>query len=184
MGQNGREDDVDIRSKRTSSLPCHESIVQSVNSKAKAVENCRSTSGADLETNKTVFRTITSVNQLSLYGAAAEICEEYESFHDITVKPIVGGQSSSSFVPSVTKTDVPLENDDRAHRDLLLQKYGERIEKLSQRDKLSKICMDAGFLNVVEIGQYFMRKDTAEFSQFTDAVTCREYTLAKRRRNI
>ena len=29
--------------------------------------------------------------------------------------------------------------------------------------------MDAGFLNVVEIGQYFMTKDTAE-------VACREYT--------
>ena len=28
--------------------------------------------------------------------------------------------------------------------------------------------MDAGFLNVVEIGQYFMTKDTADFSQFTD----------------
>ena len=39
--------------------------------------------------------------------------------------------------------------------------------------------MDAGFLNVVEIGQYFMTKDTAEFSQFTDAVACREYTLPR-----
>ena len=39
--------------------------------------------------------------------------------------------------------------------------------------------MDARFLNVVEIGQYFMTKDTAEFSQFTDAVTCREYTLPR-----
>ena len=29
----------------------------------------------------TVFRTITSANQLSLYGAVAEICEEYESYH-------------------------------------------------------------------------------------------------------
>ena len=38
--------------------------------------------------------------------------------------------------------------------------------------------MDAGFLNVVEIGQNFMRKDTAEFSQFR-AVTCREYTLCQ-----
>ena len=38
--------------------------------------------------------------------------------------------------------------------------------------------MDLGFLNVVEIGQYFMTKDAAEFSQFTDAVACREYTLA------
>ena len=132
---------------------------------------------ADLETIETVFRTITSVNQLSLYGAVAEICEEYQTFHDRTGQPVVGGQSSSSFVSSVIKTDVLLESDDRAHKDLLLQKYGERIEKLSQQDKLRKFCMDAGFLNVVEIGQYFMTKDTAEFSQFTDAVPCREYTL-------
>ena len=84
------------------------------------------------------------------------------------------GQSSSSLVLSVIKTNVTLNNDDPAHRDLLLQRYGERIEKLSQQDRLSKFCMDAGFLNVVEIGQYFMTKDTAEFSQVTDAVACRE----------
>ena len=134
---------------------------------------------ADLETIKTVFRTIISVNQLSLYGAVAEMCEEYETLPDRTGQPAVGGQSSSSLVPSVIKTDVLLDSDDRAHKDLLLQKYGERIEKLSQQDKLSKFCIDAGFLNVVEIGQYFMTKDTAEFSQFTDAVACREYTLPR-----
>ena len=82
-------------------------------------------------------------------------------------------------MPSVIKTDVPLDNDDRAYKGLLLQKYRERIEIFSQQDKLSKFCMDAGFLNVVEIGQYFMTKDTAEFSQFTDAVACREYTLPR-----
>ena len=38
--------------------------------------------------------------------------------------------------------------------------------------------MDARFLNVVEIGQYFMTKDTAEFSQFR-AAACREYTLPR-----
>ena len=107
------------------------------------------------------------------------MCEEYEAFHDRTRKPVVGGQSSSSFVPSVIKTDVLLESDDRVHKDLLLQKYGERTEKLPQQDKLSKFCVDAGFLNVVEIGQYSMTKDTAEFSQFTDAVACREYTLLR-----
>ena len=39
--------------------------------------------------------------------------------------------------------------------------------------------MDAGFQNVVKIGQYFMTKDTAEFSHFTDAVACREYSLPR-----
>ena len=110
---------------------------------------------ADQDTITTVFRTITSVNQLSLYGAVAEICEEYESFHDRTVKPVVGGQSSSSFVPSVIKTNVPLNSDDLAHKELLLQRYRERIEKLSQQDRLSKFRMDAGFLNVVEIVTVF-----------------------------
>ena len=92
------------------------------------------------------------------------------------------GQSSSSLVLSVIKTEVPLDCDDRVNQDLLLQQYGERFEKLSQQDKLSKFCMDAGFLNVVEIGQYFRTKDTAEFSQF-HAVACREYT-SKRIRSI
>ena len=38
--------------------------------------------------------------------------------------------------------------------------------------------MDAGFLNVVEIGQYFETKDIADFSQF-HAVACRESTLPR-----
>ena len=107
------------------------------------------------------------------------MCEEYETFHDRTGQPVVGGQSSSSFVPSVIKTEVPLDCDDRARKDLSLQHYGERIEKLSQQDRLSELCKDAGFLIVVGIGQYFMTKDTAEFSQFTDALACREYTLPR-----
>ena len=38
--------------------------------------------------------------------------------------------------------------------------------------------MDAGCLNVVEIGQYFRMRDTADLSQF-HAVACREYTLPR-----
>ena len=81
-------------------------------------------------------------------------------------------------MPSVIKTEVPVVCDDLARKDLLLQQYGERIEKLSQQDRLSKFCTDAGFLNVVETGQSFMTKDTAEFSQFR-AAACREYTLPR-----
>ena len=134
---------------------------------------------ADLETIETIFRIIVSANQLSLYGAVAEMCEEYESLHERTGRPVVMGQLSSSLVLSVIKTEVPLDCDDPVNQDLLLQQYGERIEKLSQQDKLSKFCLDAGFLNVVEIGQYFMTKDTADLSQFTDSVSCREYTLPR-----
>ena len=121
---------------------------------------------ADGGTIETVFRTIISVNQLSLYGSLAEMCEEYETFHDRTGQPVVGGQSSSSFVPSVIKTDVPLDGDDHAHKYLLLQKYGERIEKLSQQDKLSKFCMEVATCCLhgkygVEIRIMSMNKDNS-----------------------
>ena len=38
--------------------------------------------------------------------------------------------------------------------------------------------MEAGFVLAVEVGQYFMTKDTGDFRQFR-AVACREYTLPR-----
>ena len=131
-----------------------------------------------LETIEPIFRIFVSSNQLSLHGAIAEMCEEYETLHERTERPVVMGPSSSSLVVSVIKTEVLSDFDDPANQDLLLQQYGERIEKLSQQDKLSKFRMDVGFLNVVENGQYFMTKDPADLSQF-HAVACREYTLPR-----
>ena len=61
----------------------------------------------------------------------------------------------------------------------LLQKYKERMERLSQQNRVIKICTDAGCLTTVEVGQYFMTKHTEEFSHFTDSVACREYTLPR-----
>ena len=97
---------------------------------------------ATQETIETIFR---SANQLSLHGAVAEMCEEYESLHDRSGRPdMVMGQS---IVLSEIKTEVPLENDDPAYQNFPLQKYEERIEKLSQQDKLSKFCLDAGLIS-------------------------------------
>ena len=121
---------------------------------------------------------IVSVNQLSLYGAVADMCEECDSCHDRTGRPVVEGQSNPLFVPSVMKTNIPLTDDPAQEKDVLRRKR-ERIEKLSQQDRVSKFCTDAGFLTTVEVGQYFMTKDTEEFSQFTDSVACREYTLPR-----
>ena len=116
---------------------------------------------ADLEMVETIFRIIVSANQLGLYGAVAEMCEEYESLHERLGRPVVMVQS---IVLSAIKAEVSLESDDPAYQNFLFQQYEERIEKLSQQDKLSKFCMDAGFLSVVENGQYFMTKDTADLT--------------------
>ena len=63
--------------------------------------------------------------------------------------------------------------DDLAQEENLLQMY-QRVERLSQQNRVIKFCTDAGFLTTVEVGQYFMTKDTEEFSLFTDSVTCRD----------
>ena len=83
-----------------------------------------------------LFRIIVSANQLSLYGAVAEMCEEYESLHERTVRPVVMGQS---IVLSAIKTEVSLESDDPAYQHFLFQQYEEPIEKLSQQDKIEQI---------------------------------------------
>ena len=59
---------------------------------------------ADPGTIETVFRTIISVNQLGIYGTVAEMCEECDSCHNRTGRPVVEGQSDPLFVPSVMKT--------------------------------------------------------------------------------
>ena len=78
---------------------------------------------ATQETIETIFRIIVSANQLSLYGAVAEMREECESLHDRSGRPdMVMGQS---IVLSVIKTEVSLDCDDPTNQDLLLQQYGE-----------------------------------------------------------
>ena len=72
------------------------------------MENCRFIL-VPLKKQLRLFRIIASANQLSLYGAVAEMCEEYESLHDRSGRPDkVMGQS---IVLSEIKTEVPLEND-------------------------------------------------------------------------
>ena len=61
---------------------------------------------------------------------------------------------------------------------ILWRQYNERIESISPESKVSRFCKEAGFLRVVEVGQYFMMKDTGNLRQFR-SVACREYTLLR-----
>ena len=104
------------------------------------------------------------------------MCEEFEFHQDKLGQPdVLMGQS---IVLSEVKAEVPLQNEIPSHQNVLLQQYEERIKLLSQESKVSKFCMDAGFVHVVEVGQYFMTKDTGDFIKF-HAVACRENTLPR-----
>ena len=84
---------------------------------------------ADQEKLRLFFAIIVSANQLSLYGAVANMCEECESLHDRSGQfDKVMGQS---IVLSEIKTEVPLDNDDPEYQNFLLQRFEERIKSFT-----------------------------------------------------
>ena len=134
---------------------------------------------ADGDTIETVFRTSISVNQLSIYGAVSDLCEEYSTCQTSTGRPVLAEQSDQLLAPANLLIMTPRPSIEILAQEILLQKYKERVERLPQPDRLIKNCTYAGFLKTVEVGQHFMTKHTEEFSQFTEPVACRQYTLPR-----
>ena len=65
-----------------------------------------------------VFRTIMSVNQLSIYGAVSDLCEEYKACPVRTGRPVLAGQFDPLLVPTkllittpTPSTEVPAQKD-------------------------------------------------------------------------
>ena len=83
-----------------------------------------------------------------------------------------------SIVLGEIKAEVPLQNENSLNHQILSQQYIERIEALSPESKVSRFCKEAGFMRIVEVGQYFVTKDTGDIRQFR-SVACREYTLLR-----
>ena len=65
---------------------------------------------ADTDTIDTIYRIILSVNQLSVYGAVAAICEEYESHQDGTGQPVI--LVGQSIVLGEIKAVVPVHDEE------------------------------------------------------------------------
>ena len=57
---------------------------------------------AEPDTIDKIYRIILSVNQLSIYGAVAAICDEYEGQPDNTGKPVEGLNPAPHFHEQMT----------------------------------------------------------------------------------
>ena len=130
---------------------------------------------ADQDTIDTIYRIILSVNQLSVYGAVAAMCEEFESHQDRTGEPVI--LMGQSIVLGEVKAETPLQNENPMNDQIIWQQYIQQVESLSPENRVSKFCKEAGFMRVVEAGQCFVTKDTGDFRQFR-SVACREYILS------
>ena len=81
----------------------------------------------------------------------ATFCEEFETHQDGSGEPdVLMGQST---VLGEIKAEIPLQNENSSNHQILWQQDMERIESLSPESKVSRFCMEAGFMRVVEVGQ-------------------------------
>ena len=122
----------------------------------------------------TIYRIIQSVNQLSLYGAVAAKCDEYESHQGSTGQPVI--LVGQSIVLGEIKAEVPFRVEEPRDDQIILQQYVQQVESLSPENRVSKFCKEAGFMRVVEVGQCFVTRNASEFQH---TVACREYTLPR-----
>ena len=104
---------------------------------------------ADQDTIDTIYRIILSVNQLSVYGAVAAICEEFEDHQDRTWQPVI--LVGQSIVFGEVKAEVPVHDEDPRNDQIIWQQYIQHIESLSPENRLSKFCKEAGFCVLLKL---------------------------------
>ena len=118
---------------------------------------------AEPDTIDTIYRIILSANQLSIYGAVAAICDEFVGQPDNTGEPVV--LEGQSIVLGEVKAEA-LAREEPEDSNILLQKYFQQVQRLSPENRLSKFCKEAGFMSVVEVGQYFVTRNASEYSAY------------------
>ena len=83
---------------------------------------------ADQDTVDTIYRIILSVNQLSVYGAVAAICEEFEDHQDRTGEHVI--LVGQSIVLGDIKAEVPVHDEEPRDDQIILQQYIQQVESL------------------------------------------------------
>ena len=147
-----------------------------VSLRAKDVENCRYTSPQMILQFTQFFALFfLSISSVSTESAAA-LCGEAESHQDRSGKPEI--LMCQSIVLGEINAEVPSHNEDSMNDQIIWQQYIQQIESPSPESKVSRFCKEAGFMRVVEVGQYLVTKDTGNLRQFR-SVACREYTLPR-----
>ena len=124
--------------------------------------------------NIELLQMVISVNQLSLCGAAADMIEELPIGRRALVKPVASDQLDKQEILTQPPLAELQANEERQEN--LLQVYEERFEKLSEDQKLSRLCSEAG-LRSVEVGQFFFSLPSPR--REANQSLCREYTLPR-----
>ena len=111
------------------------------------------------ETIELILRTVISDNQLSVYGAVADLCEELARDSAGAGKPAANDNLESMAIPTEIPTANPISQTDLSVQGNLLGEYEQKFAKLPEDQKLTKLCSDAGLSKNIDKRQFFITLD-------------------------
>ena len=120
-----------------------------------------------------LLRTIISASQLSVYGAIADLCKELSEDSESSEKLEASDHLETMEIPAGSHAN-------EQQQGTLVQDYERRFEQLSDDQKLSKLCSDAGLRLSKEdnTSSHLMQKKEVDCNIYAENTQCFD---AKRR---
>ena len=87
-----------------------------------------------------VLRTVIAVNQLSVYGAVADLCKELARDSSSAEKPAANENLDSMVIPTEFPNANTISQTDMSVQGNLLRQYEQKFADLPEHDKFTKVC--------------------------------------------
>ena len=135
------------------------------------------------ETAEVFLPTIISVNQLRVYGAVADMCDELgwriSGCSDSTGKPVLLNKSEAVTPTELSTTNKTPRTTETVQGNMLhdCERKFAKKKKLPDYLQLIKLCSNPGIDKTVAKGQYFTTLDDVELDKLGGS--CREYTVLR-----
>ena len=133
----------------------------------KEKENCLFMSV--VTTIQVVLRTIISVNELSVYGAVADMCDELacriSGSSESTGELVAQNNLETMVMPTELSTTNKTPRTNEKVRRNLLHHYERKLANLPDHLQMIKLCSKVVITKTVEKGQYFTTLDDAELDK-------------------
>ena len=122
------------------------------------------------ETIELILRTIIPVNQLSIYGALADLCEELARDSSGAGKPAANENLESMVIPTEFPTSNPISQTDAEVHRKLLREYQQRFAELLEQPNSAPTLFFRRILEKDSSSLHLMKKDTLPRSEETSHV--------------
>ena len=123
----------------------------------------------DEDTAEVVLRTIISVNQLSIYGAVAHMCDELawriSGCSESTGKLVAQNNLETMVMPTEVSTTNKTPWTNEKVQGNLLHAYERKFANLPDHLQLIKLCSNASIAKIVAKSMYFTILDDAELDK-------------------